>query len=262
MSYITPHSKVRFIERVNVNLPKKRKQKDKFINDYLKKAYNNGTSINHIKDDNLRHYMLHKLKSNTHSVQATKVTLYNNNIFLFYGRQCITILEVPEKMSDNDDCVIGLTNLKKYIDKLKVNKNVKKWLYDNSFKLESNKSFKKIIIKDLNMTYSTILNKFPTNAIDYIKNDSELRNIIIKTNKKRNNVLKQRYYIICSLLLLLFPKNEIVNIQNLFKKKRCGFIDNSNPKKFTQKQIDICYKQLSILLGYSVKPKFKDFLYI
>ena len=40
MSYATPHSIMRFIERVDINLPRKKKQRDKIINNYLKKAYN------------------------------------------------------------------------------------------------------------------------------------------------------------------------------------------------------------------------------
>ena len=37
MSYATPHSIMRFIERVDIDLPRKKKQRDKIINNYLKK---------------------------------------------------------------------------------------------------------------------------------------------------------------------------------------------------------------------------------
>lgn len=117
---------------------------------------------------------------------------------------------------------------------------------------------KKIIINNCRFTYNDVINNFPTNAIEYIKNDSKLRELIIKTNKRRNDNLKYRYYVINS-LLLLFPKKEIMKILNLFKNKKCGYIDIINKNRITEKQINTCYKQLSILLGHKIKPQFDDF---
>ncbi len=258
MSYATPHSTMRFIERVNINLPRKRKQRNKVINDYLKKAYNNGTSINDIKDKQLKSYMIHKIKSDCHAIRANKITLYNNNLFLFLNRQCITVLNIPDEMSNAEDNIITTKNLKNYINKLNETKKIKSFLLQNSIRLDSDLSYKKIIIDDSNFTYTNIINNFPTNAISYIKNDSKLRWIIISTNKHRNKNLQHRYYVIES-LLLMFPKKEVIKILTLFKNKRCGFVDIINKRRITKKQIDTCYKQLSILLGHKIKPQFEDF---
>ena len=258
MGYATPHSIMRFMERVNINLPLKKKQRDKVINNYLKKAYNNGTSINDIKDKQLKSYMIHKLNSESHLIKANKITLYNDNLFLFVNRQCITILNIPNEMINTEDNIINTKNLKSYVNKLNETKNVKLFLLKNSIRLDSDLSYKKIIIDDSKFTYTTIINNFPTNAINYIKNDAKLRKIIISTNKRRNKNLQHRYYVIES-LLLMFPKKEVIKILTLFKNKKCGFVDIINKKRITKKQIDICYKQLSILLGYKIKPQFKDF---
>lgn len=258
MGYATPHSIMRFMERVNINLPLKKKQRDKVINNYLKKAYNNGTSINDIKDKQLKSYMIHKLNSESHLIKANKITLYNDNLFLFVNRQCITILNIPNEIINTEDNIINTKNLKSYVNKLNETKNVKLFLLKNSIRLDSDLSYKKIIIDDSKFTYTTIINNFPTNAINYIKNDAKLRKIIISTNKRRNKNLQHRYYVIES-LLLMFPKKEVIKILTLFKNKKCGFVDIINKKRITKKQIDICYKQLSILLGYKIKPQFKDF---
>lgn len=258
MSYATPHSIMRFIERVDIDLPRKKKQRDKIINNYLKKAYNNGTLIHNIKDVQLKSYMLHKLKNDYHVIKANRITLYNNNIFLFINRQCITVLNIPDEIKAQDDVLISINNLKKYIDKLKESKKVKSFLLNHAIRLDSDLSYKKIIINDYRFTYNDIINNFPTNAIEYIKNDSKLRELIIKTNKRRNDNLKYRYYVINS-LLLLFPKKEIMKILNLFKNKKCGYIDIINKNRITEKQINTCYKQLSILLGHKIKPQFDDF---
>ncbi len=258
MGYATPHSIMRFMERVNINLPRKKKQRDKVINNYLKKAYNNGTSINDIKDKQLKSYMIHKIKNDCHAIRANKITLYNNNLFLFLNRQCITILNIPDEMSNTEDTIITIKNLKDYINKLHETKKIKLFLLKNSIKLEPDTCYKKIIIDDSNFTYTNIINNFPTNAINYIKNDSNLRKIIISTNKCRNKNLQYRYYVIES-LLLMFPKKEVIKILTLFKNKKYGFVDIINKKGITKKQIDTCYKQLSILLGYKIKPQFKDF---
>ena len=258
MSYATPHSIMRFIERVDIDLPRKKKQRDKIINNYLKKAYNNGTLIHNIKDAQLKSYMLHKLKNDYHVIKANRITLYNNNIFLFINRQCITVLNIPDEIKAQDYILIYINNLKKYIDKLKESKKVKSFLLNHAIRLDSDLSYKKIIINDYRFTYNDIINNFPTNAIEYIKNDSKLRELIIKTNKRRNDNLKYRYYVINS-LLLLFPKKEIMKILNLFKNKKCGYIDIINKNRITEKQINTCYKQLSILLGHKIKPQFDDF---
>ena len=202
--------------------------------------------------------MLHKLKNDCHIIKANRITLYNNNIFLFINRQCITILNVPDEIKAQDDVLISINNLKKYIDKLKESKKVKSFLLNHAVRLDSDLSYKKIIINDYRFTYNDIINNFPTNAIEYIKNDSKLRELIIKTNKRRNDNLKHRYYVINS-LLLLFPKKEIMKILNLFKNKKCGHIDIINKNRITEKQINTCYKQLSILLGHKIKPQFDDF---
>lgn len=258
MSYATPHSIMRFIERVDIDLPRKKKQRDKIINNYLKKAYNNGTLIHNIKDVQLKSYMLHKLKNDYHTIKANRITLYNNNLFLFINRQCITVLNIPDEIKAQDDVLISINNLKKYIDKLKESKKVKSFLLNHAIRLDSDLSYKKIIINDCRFTYNDVINNFPTNAIEYIKNDSKLRELIIKTNKRRNDNLKYRYYVINS-LLLLFPKKEIMKILNLFKNKKCGHIDIINKNRITEKQINTCYKQLSILLGHKIKPQFDDF---
>ena len=258
MSYATPHSIMRFIERVDIDLPRKKKQRDKIINNYLKKAYNNGTLIHNIKDVQLKSYMLHKLKNDYHTIKANRITLYNNNLFLFINRQCITVLNIPDEIKAQDDVLISINNLKKYIDKLKESKKVKSFLLNHAIRLDSDLSYKKIIINDCRFTYNDVINNFPTNAIEYIKNDSKLRELIIKTNKRRNDNLKYRYYVINS-LLLLFPKKEIMKILNLFKNKKCGYIDIINKNRITEKQINTCYKQLSILLGHKIKPQFDDF---
>ena len=258
MSYATPHSIMRFIERVDIDLPRKKKQRDKIINNYLKKAYNNGTLIHNIKDVQLKSYMLHKLKNDYHTIKANRITLYNNNLFLFINRQCITVLNIPDEIKAQDDVLISINNLKKYIDKLKESKKVKSFLLNHAVRLDSDLSYKKIIINDCRFTYNDVINNFPTNAIEYIKNDSKLRELIIKTNKRRNDNLKHRYYVINS-LLLLFPKKEIMKILNLFKNKKCGHIDIINKNRITEKQINTCYKQLSILLGHKIKPQFDDF---
>ena len=258
MSYATPHSIMRFIERVDIDLPRKKKQRDKIINNYLKKAYNNGTLIHNIKDVQLKSYMLHKLKNDYHTIKANRITLYNNNLFLFINRQCITVLNIPDEIKAQDDVLISINNLKKYIDKLKESKKVKSFLLNHAIRLDSDLSYKKIIINNCRFTYNDVINNFPTNAIEYIKNDSKLRELIIKTNKRRNDNLKYRYYVINS-LLLLFPKKEIMKILNLFKNKKCGYIDIINKNRITEKQINTCYKQLSILLGHKIKPQFDDF---
>lgn len=202
--------------------------------------------------------MIHKLNSETHLIKANKITLYNNNLFLFVNRQCITILNIPDEMINTEDNIINTKNLKSYINKLNENKNVKLFLLRNSIRLDSDLSYKKIIIDNSKFTYTTIINNFPTNAINYIKNDSQFRKIIISTNKRRNKNLQYRYYVIES-LLLLFPKKEIIKILTLFKNKRCGFVDIINKKRITKRQIDVCYKQLSILLGHKIKPQLEDF---
>ena len=258
MSYATPHSIMRFIERVDIDLPRKKKQRDKIINNYLKKAYNNGTLIHNIKDVQLKSYMLHKLKNDYHTIKANRITLYNNNIFLFINRQCITVLNIPDEIKAQDDVLISINNLKKYIDKLKESKKVKSFLLNHAIRVDSDLSYKKIIINDYKFTYNDVINNFPTNAIEYIKNDNKLREIIIKTNKHRDDNLKHRYYVI-NILLLLIPKKEIMKILNLFKNKKCGHIDIINKNRITEKQINTCYKQLSILLGHKIKPQFDDF---
>lgn len=258
MNYATPHSTMRFIERVNMDLPRKRKQRNKIINNYLKQAYKNGTSISDIRDKQLKAYMIHKLNSESHLIKANKITLYNDNLFLFVNRQCITILNIPNEMINTEDNIINTKNLKSYVNKLNETKNVKLFLLKNSIRLDSDLSYKKIIIDDSKFTYTTIINNFPTHAIDYIKNDAKLRRLIIKANKHRNENIKHRYYVIDS-LLMLFPKKEIIKILNLFRNKKCGFVDIINKNKITEKQINTCYKQMCILLGHKIKPQFEDF---
>ena len=64
--------------------------------------------IHNIKDAQLKSYMLHKLKNDYHVIKANRITLYNNNIFLFINRQCITILNIPDEIKAQDDVLISI----------------------------------------------------------------------------------------------------------------------------------------------------------
>lgn len=256
--YSTEHSRLRFMQRVKgVNIPKRNKQK--FIEQYIKKAFREGLTPKEIKDPYLREYMYSKLKSDVHYLTATKITHYKGNLFLFRNRSCITILDVPERASDAIDDTIYITKLHPFINHLKEKQNVKRWLHDNGRSMVNTKEMKRCLIDiPKNLSYSYLMNKFPLRAMKYIKNDSELKKAIIKVNKKRNSKIKTQYYKIYALLLLL-PKNQILKLQNILKNNKDSvfyFISNNG---ISRKQLDLCYKQLFIALGGDLTPKYNKF---
>lgn len=255
MSYSTPHAIQRFKERVNCQLPKKKKQKEKFIEEYLKKAYNRGTLLKNIQNDSLKWYMKCKLEGRLHYHKANRIVLYNENIFLFGGRQCITILNLPKDIDTSEDSIVSIDNAKRFINNLKEPSKVKKYLLKNVQCLEATFTNKKLVLKHINSNYSEIINNFPINAINYIKNDEILRNAIIKANISRNEKIKNKYYYIMS-LLFLFPKLEVLKVHKIF---RVSFKNNDDRFNISEKQINVCYKQLSILLGRKLKPQLEDF---
>lgn len=258
--YTTPHSKMRFLERVgSAGLPRKTKEKNKYIEKYLKKAYNEGLTPKDIKDKYLRDYMYGKMKQNEHNVKATKITHYKNNLFLFHKRQCITILDVPEKAVESVNNAIYITKLHPFINHLKERKNVKDWLHKYGTSIDNINNLKKCIITyPYGMDYQYIMNKFPLRCVKYIKNDSQIKKIIIKTNKKRKSIVKRDYYFICA-MLMLFPKNQINLLQNVLKNNKYSVFKIINYKDISKKQLDTCYKQLTILLGNEIKPKYSKF---
>lgn len=260
MSYTTPHAKQRFYERVNISgLPRKTKDKNKFIENYIKEAYKHGLTPNRISDKYLRDYMYSKMNQNEHLVTITKITHYKNNLFLFHNMKCVTILEIPKKAQDSVNNAIYITKLNQFINHLKENQVVKNWLYDRGKHVEKIIDLKKIIcIYPDNLSYQYIINKFPLHAIKYIKNDSYLKKIIIKTHNKRKNNIKETYYFICALMLLI-PKNQIRKLQTILKNNKKSFFNIIDNKEISKKQIDICYKQLYILLGGNLIPKYKKF---
>ena len=256
--YSTEHSRLRFMQRVkNVNLPKRNKVK--FIEHYFKKAFKEGLTPKEIDNDYLRDYMNGKLKHDIHYLNATKITHYKNNLFLFNGHTCITVLEMPEKAQDCIDDIIYITKLKTYINHLKEKQNVKNWLLDNGRDLEKIKDIKRCNInvpKDLSYTY--LINNFPLNCAKYIKNDSKFKEVIIKNNKKRKSKIKEVYYKISALLLLL-PKNQILKLQQKLANNKNSIFCVINKNGITKKQLEICYKQLFILLNGNITPKYNEF---
>ena len=260
MQYTTPHSKQRFYERVNLGgLPKKTKDKNKFIENYIKEAYKHGLTPNQINDKYLRDYMYSKMKHNEHTIHATKITHYKNNLFLFHNRKCITILEVPQKAINSVNDAIYITKLHSFINHLKESSCVKQWLHDKGKHVEKIFDLKKIVcVYPNNMTYQYIMDKFPLNAIKYIKNDSHLKKIIINTHKKRKNDIKRVYYFICALMLLI-PKNQIGKLQTVLKNNKKSVFNSIDGKEISKKQLNICYKQLCILSGGNLIPKYKKF---
>lgn len=260
MVYTTPHAKQRFYERVNPGgLPRKTKDRNKFIENYIKEAYNKGLTPKQIDDKYLRDYMNGKMKQNEHFVNATKITHYKNNLFLFHGRKCITILDVPEKASESVNDAIYINKLHPFINRLKEKQGVRNWLHDNGKHVEKTTDLKKIVcVFPINMDYQYIMNKFPLNAVDYIKNDSHLKKVILKTHKKRKQNIKDTYYFICALLLIL-PKNQIRKLQTILKNNKKSVFNVINNKEITKKQIDLCYKQLYILMGGNFVPRYKKF---
>lgn len=257
--YLTDHCKMRFLERVkNVNMPKKTKQKKKYMENYLKEAYKHGLTPDLIQDKYLRDYMYSKLSRSNHNTFINKITYYKNNLFLFNHSTCITILEMPEKASNVIDNLIYITNIKTFINSLNESKKTKDWLLKHSKSMTTDKCLKRILINYDNITYSKILNNFPTTCIKYIKNDSNLKKIIINTNKHRDKKTKTLYYYIFA-LLFMFPKNQILKLQTKIKNNKKSYFTIISNKGITQRQIDVCYKQLQILTNNDIKPHYKHF---
>lgn len=256
--FLTEHSKMRFIERVDgVNLPKRNKQK--FIEQYIKKAFKYGLTPDEINDPYLQQYMKSKLKQNVHFLNPTEITHYKGNLFLFRNRSCITILDVPEQAANSVNNVIYITKLKPYVNHLKEKQCVKKWLLENTKHLENTKDLKRCIINvPNNISYEYLMNRFPLKAVKYIKNDSNLKKVIYAANKKRNLIVKERYYFICALLLLI-PKSQILKLQNVLKNNNDSIFTILNNKEISKKQLEVCYKQLFIILGGDLSPKYNTF---
>lgn len=256
--YMTYHSKQRFLERVNCNgLPKK--NKDKFIENYIKKAYKNGLLPEQISDAYLRKYMYTRLNSNIHNSKITKITHYKNNLFLFNRNKCVTILSVPEEALNSVDNSIYITKLSSYIKAINERKSVKQWLCKYGNFLENTKEIKRCIVdypKDL--SYKYLMDEFPLRAIVYIKNDAKFRKSIRHIIKHRHDKYKFFYKFIYTLLLLI-PKNQIIPLQQLLKNENKSIFNYINNVKITQRQINVAYKQLFILLGGNLVPKYKSF---
>ena len=256
--YTSNHAKIRFLERVNCNgLPKKSKQRKKYIENYLKDAYKNGLTPEKVQDKYLRDYMYGKLVKDKHDISVTKITYYKNNIFLFHYNTCVTILDMPEKAKNVIDSLVYINNIKTFIKSLNESKKVKDWLYEYGESITQDKALNRVLIKYDNLTYSKIINNLPLQCIKYIKNDSNLKSTLIKANRHRNKDIKLKYYYICA-LLLMFPKNQILELQNIYKNNKNSFFAIISNNRITKRHLDICYKQLYILYG-EIKPKYSHF---
>ena len=256
--YSTEHSRMRFMQRVKgISIPKRNKQK--FIEQYIKKAFKEGLTPKEIKDPYLRDYMYNKMKQDVHSLSINKITHYKGNLFLFRNNTCITILDIPKKAKNSVDDIIYITKLHTFINRINEKQNVKKWLRNNGKHLEKIKDLKRCVvaITDDMLTYDYLMNIFPLKAITYIKNDSKFKKAIIKINKKRKPTIKERYYFIYALLLII-PKNQILKLQTILKNNKNSIFHIIN-KEITKKQLDLCYKQLFIILGGDLKPKYNKF---
>ena len=258
MLYSTEHSRMRFVQRVkNVDIPKRNKQK--FIEQYIKKAFKDGLTPKDIDDLYLKHYMNSKLKQDIHYLIPTKITHYKNNLFLFKGRTCITVLEMPEKARDAIDNNIYISKLKSFINCINEKQIVKKWLLEYSDRIEKTKDIKRCIVNiPENLSYDYLMNHFPLNSIKYIKNDSKFKKTIIGINKKRKYKIKERYYFIYA-LLMLFPKNQILKLQTILKNNKNSIFCKLNIDIISQKQLNLAYKQLYIMLGEKLQPRYAKF---
>lgn len=258
--YVTNHAKMRFYERVKYDgMPKKRKEQTKFINNYVKKAFKLGLTPKEISNQYLKDYMLNKLQKIIHRTYVTKITYYKNNLFLFHVDSCITILNIPENAKNIVDNNIFTNNLSSFINRIKEKNNVKNWLRLYSNSIFNTSELKKCIIKYTDeFNYSFVINRFPLRAIKYIKNDSNLKKIIIKSNKHRNKNVKDNYNLIWALLLLL-PKNQILKLQLVLKNNKNSIFRRFYNKSITRKQLDLCYKQLYIMLNGNLIPKYNKF---
>lgn len=238
-------------------MPKRNKQK--FIEKYVKKAFKDGLTSQEIEDDYLREYMISKLKQEGYCINATKITHYRNNLFLFKGHSCVTILEMPERAQDAVDNSIYITKIRPFVNCLDETRAVKKWLLENGERIDKSKDIKRCIVNiPKNLSYTYLMNYFPLNAIKYIKNDSTFKNIIISNNKKRNLKIKNQYYFIYA-MLLLFPKNQILKLQDILKNIDNSIFSTLNIDIISQKQLDLAYKQLYILYGENLYPKYNNF---
>ena len=258
--FTSPHAKMRFVERVKkCGLPKNNKKRVTFIEDYIKRAYKLGLTPKEINDTYLRDYMYSKLKRNNHEVIITKITCYKDNLFLFHNATCVTILELPDKAKSSINKAVYATNLKSFINMLNENKAVKKWLTENASHLENGNTLNRCVIRKLkNINYNYVLNNIPLNSIIYIKNPESIKKIIINNNNNREENIKMLYYFISALILLL-PKKQIMKLQNKLKNNKQSVFTIINNKGFTQKQLDVCYKQLFIMLNGNITPKYKKF---
>lgn len=255
--FTTPHAKMRFLERVETKPPGRNKKK--FIEEYIKKAFKKGIEPKDIQDKELKSYMLHKLRSSEHNIKATKITLYKNNLFLFINKQCITILDVPESSSGKVLGNVHITNINRYIKSLNESNYVKNWLYKYGKNLQNTGTIKRINIDlDKNMTYTKLINSIPLRAIKYIQNDSRLKKLVINANKNREKYLKKAYYRLMTLMLLI-PKSKILKFCELLDDNNLKPIVLINNKEITKKQLEVCYKQLVVLLGEEPKCKYDKF---
>lgn len=240
-----------------VNIPKRNKQK--FIEKYIKKAFKDGLTSDDIEDVYLKKYMNSKMKQYVHYLTPTKITHYRNNLFVFKGHSCITILEMPEKAQDAVDNIVYVTKLKPFTNQIKEKQSVKSWLLEHGKCIEKTKDMKRCIVDvSKKLSYDYLMNKFPVNSIKYIKNDSEFKKIIIKTNKKRKACIKKQYYFIYAMLLLI-PKNQILKLQLALKNNKCSIFNTLDIENITVKQLDLAYKQLFIMLDGNLEPKYSHF---
>ena len=178
---------------------------------------------------------------------------------MFKGHTCITILDVPEKAQDSVDDIIYVTRLKSFVNQIDENKYTKDWLLKNGRHIEKTKNLKRCIInhpKDL--SYNYLMNNFPIKAIKYIKNDSEYKKIIFKINKNRKNKTKIQYYYMYALLLLI-PKNQILKLQEVLKHNKDSIFYVISNKGISKKQLELSYKQLTIILGEEPQCKYYKF---
>jgi len=258
--YTTPHAKLRFMERVK---EKPLKNKKKFIENYLKSAFTKGQTPQEVKDKKIKDYMFRKLRDKVHNIKPTKITLYKDNFFLFFQRQCITILLVPEYLITKPMDIIYLNVVKTFIDNILEPQSIRNWLNKNSIDVIGDKKYQhdskllKIKYPD-KLSYSWIMNNIPTRCIKYIFNDNRLKEIIKSTYDCRKASLNFDYVMLMSLLCLI-PKNQIMKLQETLIQNGINSVSLIDGKPITQKQLDTCYKQLCILLGKEPLPEYDYF---
>ena len=77
-------------------------------------------------------------------------------------------------------------------------------------------------------------------------------------NKNREKYLKKAYYRLMTLMLLI-PKSKILKFCELLDDNNLKPIILINNKEITKKQLEVCYKQLVVLLGEEPKCKYDKF---